>query len=115
MGFFSWKCAVSGESVANMYAGQPKYRSECYLITPGKTYHEPSYKGYGVFEGADVYGLLGEGDRDKGIDDYFGGMARFDVKVVLAKYYKGQSYDELSASEDCDRQGFFYFNEEESE
>lgn len=113
MGLFSWKCAVSGESVASIYAGQSKEQSECYLVTPEGTFFEPGYEGYGEFGGHDVYALLGDGDRDKGIDDYFNGKPKFDVKVVLASHYLGQRYDELRESEQCERQGFFYWESDE--
>ncbi|MCM3093834.1 MULTISPECIES: hypothetical protein [unclassified Cytobacillus] len=55
-----------------------------------------------------MYELLGEGDRDKGIDDYFNGKPVFNVKVVLAEHYTGQAYGELQESEQCEYQGFFY-------
>lgn len=111
MGFFSWTCAVSGKSILNEYAIRENRLSEslmdCYLITPDKTYHEKAYEGYGVFDGHDVYDLLGGGDRSEGIDLAFSGRAPFDIKVVLARYYTGQTYDELPASGDCPYQGYF--------
>ena len=108
MGFFSWNCAVSGKSVANRYSGRPASETNCYLVTPDKRYHEPSYEGYGAFGGIDVYELLGDGDRDKGIDESFNGTPKFDIKIVLAKYYNGQKYDDLKPSTDCKYQGYFY-------
>lgn len=51
MGFFSWTCAVSGESIASIYATQPKEQSECYLVTPTQTFYEKAYEGYGEFQG----------------------------------------------------------------
>jgi hypothetical protein len=107
MGLFSWKCAVSRKKVASVYRGRESEQSKCYLVTPSKTFYEPGYEGYGMFGGADVFELVGEGDRDKGIDDYFSGKPAFDIKVVLASQYKGQRYDELQPSEDCERQGFY--------
>lgn len=110
MGFFSWKCAVSGESVANIYSGMDISQSDCVLITPNKVYFEPSYEGYGEFGGVDVYDLLGDGDRNKGIDDYFNGNPKHDIKVVLSKHYEKDkhTYDSLKASETCEYQGYFY-------
>lgn len=108
MGFFSWNCAVSGESVANICSSKPPEQCSCYLVTPFKTYFEPAYEGYGVFGGADVFELLGLGDRIKGVHDNHTGKGIFKIKVVLAKYFNGQSYDELPESEDCKYQGYFY-------
>lgn len=108
MGFFSWRCAVSGESIANIYSLKPEEQTQCYLITPDKTYYEPAYGGYGKFAGVDVYELLGDGDRMKGIDDYHEGKSKFDIKIVLKKHYKGQTYEELPPSPPCPYQGYFY-------
>lgn len=114
MGFFSWKCAVSGESIANVHSGQPKYKSKCYLVTPEATYYESAYEGYGDFGGYNVYALIGDGDRDKGIYDYLEkNDPKFRIKVVLERYYNNQSYDELEESEDCEYQGYFYDEYEE--
>ena len=108
--FFSWKCAVSNESIACTYAKQPIEQSECYLVTPDKVYYEPNYRGQGDFGGVDVYALLGNGDREIGIirSMLYPDQVPFDIKVVLAKYYKNQSYDELPPSEICERKGMFY-------
>lgn len=108
MGFFSWKCAVSGESVANVYSGKPKEQTECVLVTPTETLLESAYDGYGEFGGKDVYALLGDGDRDTGINLHFSGNGPFQIKVVLKKHYKGQTYSELPMSEDCEHQGYFF-------
>jgi hypothetical protein len=105
MGFFSWKCCVSGKSLMNIYAGQGDWAA--YLVTPDRTYYESAYDGYGDFDGVDVYELIGDGDRDKGIQDYYNGTPKFDIKVVLRRYYTGQTYDQLPKSEDCPRQGYF--------
>jgi hypothetical protein len=107
MSLYSWKCAVSGQKIASAYRGRESEKSRCYLVTPSKTYYEHAYEGYGTFGGADVFELLGDGDRDKGIDVYFDGKPAFDVKVVLASKYTGQRYDELPPSKDCERQGFY--------
>lgn len=114
MGFFSWKCAVSGESISNVYSGRDEEKSKCYLITPDKTYYEDAYEGYGIFGGVDVYELLGDGDRLKGIEDRFtdGKTPKFKIKLVLKEHFDNQSYEDLPESEDCEQQGFFYIEEE---
>ncbi len=113
MGFFSWKCAVSSESVANRYSGKPKEQTECYLITPNNVYYEDNYEGYGEFGGVDVYELLGDGNRNLGIDREYrqaedGSTLPFEIKIVLAKHYNGQKYEDLEKSDICDCQGYFY-------
>lgn len=112
MGCFSWKCAVSGESLANVYSGKPKEQTECYLITPNETIFENSYKGYGVFGGKNIYEISGDEDTVSGIRDtvQVDKTPKFEIKIVLAKHYKGQTYDELPVSESCPYQGFFFLN-----
>lgn len=121
MGFFSWKSAISGKSIAISYGILPLKYSDCYLVTPKKTYHERNYSGYGVFDGVDIYEILGreivgiekseamklEELREIGIFK----PATFDIKIVLAEEYKGQTYDELPKSEDCPYQGAFFDEE----
>lgn len=125
MGQFSWLCAVSGEALVEKWS-EVKDKSErsAYLVTPNATYFEQEYEGYGVFGGHDVYALLGNGDRDLGIDLYYDGKPPWDIKIVLADHYKGQTYDELEASPTDPNQGWVssrldeeeeYEDEEDSE
>ncbi|MBU7315970.1 hypothetical protein [Paenibacillus oleatilyticus] len=114
MGMFSWTCAVSGKSLANIHSGMPPKQSKCYLVTPTETIYEDAYDGYGIFGGKDVYELLGNGDRNKGISEHFSGKGKFDIKIVLKENYCGQTYEELPQSGDCEYQGYFYdFDDEE--
>ena len=82
---------------------------------PDEVIHEPAYDGYGTFGGVDVYELLGEGDRNLGIErDYEPKLKSerpFDIKVVLAKFYNGESYDELKPSKHCPYQGYLFDDE----
>lgn len=59
MGFFSWKTADSGESIANVYSG--KRVRPVYLLQPdGENIREDAYEGYGEFGGVDAYEWLAE-------------------------------------------------------
>ena len=111
MGFFSWKCAKSGVSVASRY-NSDVWDSECYVVTPNGIIYEEAYEGYGDFGGFDIFELLGEGDRIVGIEKYHDKNRRdelpFVPKIVIAAYYKGESYDELEESEMCPDQGYFF-------
>lgn len=108
MGFYSWKCSISGESVASITSGRPIEQSRCYLVTPEETIYEPRYEGLCEFGGQDVFELLGDGNREKGIDDYCEGEPKFEIKVVLKKHFNNQTYAELAASEICEYQGHFF-------
>ncbi len=125
MGFFSWKCAKSGNSIIHRYAGRPDDESDCYLITPYEVIHETSYGGYGYFNGKDIYYLLGceiLGERAKAFSvDQVRSVGiehkcpHFRIKVVMAKYYEGETYDDLPESEDCPYQGHFINFDDEVE
>ena len=106
MGFFSWQCAECNESVMNKWSHQPE-KSDCVLVTPDKNYHDPAYDGYGVFDGADVYEMLGNGDRTKGI--YAEPKDRpFKIKLLHSRCHSpSKSYDDYSESASCPDQGFF--------
>jgi hypothetical protein len=108
MGFFSWKCAECGESVMNKHSHQPE-DSNCVLVTPNKNHHEPAYDGYGVFNGTDVYELLGNGNRAKGIKmDYSGDRQDlpFRVKLVHSRCHSPlKGYEDYEESEHCLGQG----------
>ncbi len=111
MGFFSWRCAECGESISNIYSSRPE-ESDCVLITPNKTYHDPAYDGYGRFAGVDVYELLGDGDRDKAIKAQFNGNPDelpFKIKVLHKRCHSpDKTYADYAESERCEAQGFFY-------
>ena len=107
MGQFSWLCAVSGEALIEKWSDvKDESERSAFLVTPDATYFEKEYEGYGEFGGHDVYALLGNGDRDLGIDLYYGGKAPWDIKIVLADHYTGQVYDELESSPDDPNQGW---------
>ena len=57
MGFFSWKTADSGESIANAHIG---FCRPVYLLQPGgePPIAEPSYDGYGHFGSVDAFEWL---------------------------------------------------------
>ncbi len=109
MGFFSWKCAKCKKSVSNKYSAKPEL-SACYLVTPYTTFYETSYEGYGVFGGVDVYSLLGDGDRDKGVELEFNNSANmpFQIKLVHKQCFNDDKYEELCKSNNDPDQGYFY-------
>ncbi|MBS5926133.1 MAG: hypothetical protein ACLS2V_12720 [Clostridium paraputrificum] len=119
MGMFSWKCAKTGISIAvNMGYGCSKYLSECYLVTPKQVIYEPSYKGYGIFGGFDIYELLGREIVGDKADNYtvedlrsiaiFNSKKTFKIKVVQAFAYNGEKYEDLKPSKECPYQGYFF-------
>jgi hypothetical protein len=110
MGFFSWNCAECNESISNKHSERPQ-DSACVLITPNKTYHDNAYDGYGRFDGADVYELLGDGDRSKGLDIFYDESqdSPFKIKVVHERCFSAEKqYEDYKESENDPTQGFFY-------
>jgi hypothetical protein len=135
MGFFSWKCAVSDQSISNLWSVRDA--EPCGLVLPDDSViEERSYDGYGVFGGLDVYawvawanGLVPECATLDDLlradaDDFRGrGIAiacytednaslKFPIKIVSLDAHSGQRYADLPASKNCPDQGFFYFDEE---
>lgn len=122
MGFFSWECAVSKKDIMNRHTEQGA--TPCVMVRPDDSIiEEDEYDGYGVFGGVDAYAELVrindvKGDIDKGIEDRYlrdqgiemsfsKKKPKFPLKFVLKKYYKGQKYSELGASNLADGQGFW--------
>lgn len=94
MGYFSYKCAKSGWSIANRYSDAPRTFNEFVLVTPEELHIEKNYDGYGRANGHEIIELV---DTDI-----------FDIKIVLRSEYRGETYHELPASEPCPFQGFFF-------
>lgn len=124
MGFFSWKTADTGESIANIHAQTSTSRVRpVYLYKPkGGWIKETSYDGYGVFGGRDAHALLaywnapqlctGQVDEDRlvGIEleeqsSRFPGSLKFPLKFSFSP---NKSYSALPASQACPDQGYFY-------
>ncbi|WP_285905139.1 hypothetical protein [Pseudodesulfovibrio pelocollis] len=57
MGFFSWKTSDTGQSISNKHSSRGALEVWMYL-PDGRIIHEPSYDGYGVFGGIDVYEFI---------------------------------------------------------
>jgi hypothetical protein len=119
MGQFSFTCAISGESISNLYG------EDILFITPEKNYLEKNYEGYGEFGGIDVYDWLGKqyikennlqkpenekySYRKIGIDLFFSdNYEKFStpIKIVKEKYYSGENYIDLQPSKSCPNQGW---------
>jgi hypothetical protein len=125
MGFFSWKTADTHKSISNSFSSKPTFT--VWLLQPnGKPIREENYDGYGVFGGHDVYALLAhwnapelctgnvEVDRLLGINIQYSEPQdgypelKYPIKIVENKNLK---YDDVSPSEDCEFQGYFYDEE----
>ena len=113
MGYFSWKCAVTGKSIA--CAASTRGPVPCVVVCPdGTTIYEDRYEGYGDFGGDDIYEFVaqwhGRKGRDAGLDVAFNeeDPPECPIKIVALPAYTGQRYDELKPSEPCEYQGFFY-------
>ncbi len=113
MGYFSWRCAVTGKSIACVASTRGPV--PCVVVCPDDTaIREDCYDGYGDFGGYDIYELVaqwhGQAGRDAGLGIAFSeeGPPEYPIKIVALSAYTGQRYDELNPSEPCEYQGFFY-------
>jgi hypothetical protein len=74
-------------------------------VTPDEVYYESCYQGHGEFAGMDIFRLMRESEVGKENNE---GIAAFKPKIVLAKYYRGEHYEELPESEPCPYGGYFF-------
>ena len=117
MGFFSWKTQDSGRSISNQFSSRgtfPVIMSD----DKGNQWKEDNYEGYGVFGGKDYYELLdqmngGTGDRNHGIYIAFHDAniknPIFPSLTECGMYYGGKE------PENCEYQGYFYYDDGEDE
>lgn len=115
MGFYSWETSDTHESISNSYSNRPTF--EVAMIFPDNTrVIEKNYEGYGVFGGIDFYDKVAElnnlKDRNEAIE-----IDCSDEKHTLklprfARNLKA-NYDDLTESENCPDQGYFYWEDED--
>lgn len=110
MGFFSFKTADTKQSIMNQHTDECK---PVYMLQPNgeESILDVSYDGYGNIGGVDVYDWLaqrngGEG-RDFGINLAFSENKPENYVPLKFSFNKDAIYEELPASEDCPRQGYF--------
>lgn len=107
--FFSWKCAVSGECIKDVHMMEIDDSEEIILVTPEGLVREAFYSGLGKFGSIDAYEWLAvknnlpEIKQTRRMDGHEAewDKVEFPIKVVKSKYYSGQKYYELPASEPC--------------
>ena len=107
MGFFSWKCSDSGNSIYNKWCSEPHQRFTVYMKDNyGKVWVEKDYKGYGEFGGKDFYELLaemnGRSGRDMGINIWFGSKEFVSPKLFQ---YENSEWGDYEKPQDHDGQG----------
>ena len=99
MGFFSKTCAKTHLPIVTMYKDGYPALSEVVALLPDGQVVRGLYDGYGRVAGEDLV----HGKR--------GGWQWPKVKMVLAKNYNGETYNELPRSGDELAQGYFMSNE----
>lgn len=98
MGFFSWECAKTKKPVMSRYAVQN-----------------------GPFDfSSRVVVLFNDGSKISGIYDGYGRVNDFEIvnvpesqwRMVIERYYAGETFDDLKINKHERGQGFFYSDEE---
>ena len=106
MGQFSWITQDTRKSISSI---------EPYPVTmtdnKGNKWNEDNYQGYGEFGGKDFYSLLsemngGNGDRDHGIDLWFGDKPFISPNLTEDKNHKWEN----RPPESCPRQGWVVYD-----
>ena len=116
MGFFSWKTQDTNESIANSFSNRATFT--VYMTdNVGNRWREDNYEGYGTFGGKDYYECLAEmnglaSDRDLGIE-----LAFDESKICIYPNLNesGSIAWKNEQPENCDFQGYFYYDEDEDE
>lgn len=114
MGFFSWNTQDTNKSIANAHSSKDTFQVTM-TDNKGNKFTEDNYDGYGIFGGKDYYELLAEMNgkvgRDEGITLAFGKKA-----FIAPNLNEDPSAEwENTTPEDCEFQGFFYYDEDEDE
>ena len=114
MGFFSWKTQDTNRSIANSWSCRKTF-SVTMTDNRGNKWEESDYDGYGIFGGKDFYELLaemnGKTDRGDGISLAYG-----DKPFISPNLTETKTWEWINRTpEDCDAQGFFYPEDEETE
>ena len=118
MGFFSWRTQDTDRSICNHYSSRQPFRV---IMTDdqGNQWIEDNYEGYGVFGGKDFHILVdemngGTGDRERGID-LDCNPSKFDFHIIYPSLTENGRYYDGEKPEDCEYQGFFYYDDNEDE
>jgi len=98
MGFFSWRCAKSDKPVMA----------------------EPAVNGSPWEFASEVVVLFKNGDRISGTYDGYGRVNGFEIvdhpeerwRMVIEKFYNGETFDQLPKNKHDRGQGYFYSDEE---
>lgn len=126
MGFFSWKTSDTKRSITNNSSGIGTFKVTM-ILPDNSRVTEDDYEGYGIFGGKDFYAEVAkfnrpeeccgeiEVDRSLGIEIAFGEIR---TKPKLPKFVendRGQKWEDLPNSEDCEFQGYFYPEDEDED
>lgn len=106
MGQFSWITQDTRKSISSL-----KPFEVTMTDNKGNKWTEKNYEGYGDFDGKDFYSLLsemngGNGDRNHGIDLWFGSEPFISPNLTENKDHKWVN----RSPEDCPRQGWVVYN-----
>jgi hypothetical protein len=98
MGFFSWRCATSNKPVMAKVAvaNTPwEFASEVVILFQNGNHISGTYDGYGRISG---YELIDHPESS--------------WRMVIKKYYNGETFDQLKQNRYDPGQGFFYNDQE---
>lgn len=115
MGFFSWKCAVTGLPICNVYTPLPAL-TRIVWIREGRAPVHGSYDGYGhiladrteerdaIMKPGQVLELVDQTCVWNDKDHFYGLQGR----LVLEEFYSGQTFEQLKPNKRDEGQGHFH-------
>jgi len=114
MGVFSWKTQDTDRSICCTWSGRDMFPVTM-TDNNGNKWTEKGYEGYGVFAGKDFYELLaemnGKKDREDGIALWYG-----DNPFLSPNLNESENVEWVNRPpDDCEFQGYFYEDGEDSE